>query len=63
MHLALLYKRRKEFWIKYAISSKFVIWFSTAHAQSILRNAVVKEMLSEVKQVHDFLQIYPSYEV
>lgn len=63
MLLALLYKRRKEFWIKCAVSSRFIIQFSTAHAQSVLQNAVVKELLSEVKQMHDFLQIYPTYEV
>lgn len=63
MLLALLYKRRKEFWIKYAVSSKFIICFSTAYVQSILQNAVVKEMLSEVNQMHVCLQICPSYEV
>lgn len=63
MLLALLYKRKKQFWIKCAVSSKFVIWLSTAYAQSVLQNTVVKEMLSEVKQMNDFLQIYPSYDV
>lgn len=56
-------QEKEEFWIKLSVSSKFILWFSTANAQSILQNAVVKETLSEVQQMHDFLHIYPSSEV